>query len=121
MAHAAVALAADHLEGGLAGRTVLVIGAGEMGTGFSKALAQPAAPARVVVANRSSERAAALAQQSGADAVSLAKLDDELGRADIVLTSTAAADVMLDVNRISRTMQSRPGRPLLVVDVAVPP
>ena len=120
MAHAAVALAADHLEGGLAGRTVLVIGAGEMGTGFSKALAQPAAPARVVVANRSSERAAALAQQSGADAVSLAKLDDELGRADIVLTSTAAGDVMLDVNRISRTMQSRPGRPLLVVDVAVP-
>ena len=52
-AHAAVALAADHLEGGLAGRTVLVIGAGEMGAGFSKALAQPAAPARVVVANRS--------------------------------------------------------------------
>ena len=57
LAHAAVALAADHLEGGLAGRTVLVIGAGEMGAGFSKALAQPAAPARVVVANRSSERA----------------------------------------------------------------
>ena len=52
--------------------------------------------------------------------MSLAKLDEELGRADIVLISTAAADVMLDVNRISRTMQSRPGRPLLVVDVAVP-
>ena len=91
-----------------------------MGAGFSKALAQPAAPARVVVANRSTERAAALAKESGADAVGLATLDEELGRADIVLISTAAADVMLDVNRISRTMQSRPGRPLLVVDIAVP-
>ena len=115
-----MALAADQLEGGLVGRTVLVIGAGEMGAGFSKALAQPAAPARVVVANRSAERAAAVAGRSGAEAVSLSRLDDELGRADIVLTSTAAVDVVLDVARISRTMRSRPGRPLLVVDVAVP-
>ena len=120
LAHAAVALAADQLEGGLVGRTVLVIGAGEMGAGFSKALAQPAAPARVVVANRSAERAAAVAGRSGAEAVSLSRLDDELGRADIVMTSTAAVDVVLDVARISRTMRSRPGRPLLVVDVAVP-
>jgi glutamyl-tRNA reductase len=120
LAHAAVALAADRLEGGLVGRSVLVIGAGEMGAGFSKALAQPAAAARVVVANRSAERAAAVADQSGAEAVSLSKLDEELGRADVVLTSTAAADVVLDVARVGRTMQSRPGRPLLVVDVAVP-
>ncbi len=120
LAHAAVALAAGQLEGGLVGRSVLVIGAGEMGAGFSKALAQPAAPARVVVANRSAARAVAVAGQSGAEAVSLSRLDDELGRADIVLTSTAAVDVVLDVARISRTMRSRPGRPLLVVDVAVP-
>jgi glutamyl-tRNA reductase len=120
LAHAAVALAADRLEGGLVGRSVLVIGAGEMGAGFSKALAQPAAAARVVVANRSAERAAAVADQSGAEAVSLSKLDEELGRADVVLTSTAAADVVLDVARVGRTMRSRPGRPLLVVDVAVP-
>jgi len=120
LAHAAVALAADHLEGGLAGRSVLVIGAGEMGAGFSKALAQPVGPARVVVANRSAERAAAVAEQSGAQAVSLSKLDEELARADLVLTSTAAPDVVLDVARVRRTMRSRPDRPLLVVDVAVP-
>ncbi len=120
LAHAAVALAADKVEGGLVGRSVLVIGAGEMGTGFSKALAQSAAPARVVVANRSSERATAVAERSGAQAVSLSKLDEELGRADIVLTSTTAADVVLDLARIGRTMRSRPDRPLLVVDVAVP-
>jgi glutamyl-tRNA reductase len=120
LAHAAVALAADHLEGGLAGRSVLVIGAGEMGAGFSKALAQPVGPARVVVANRSAERAAAVAEQSGAQAVGLSKLDEELARADLVLTSTAAPDVVLDVARVGRTMRSRPDRPLLVVDVAVP-
>ena len=120
LAHAAVALAAGQLEGGLVGRTVLVIGAGEMGAGFSKALAQPMAPARVVVANRSAERAAAVAEQSGADVVSLSRLDEELGMADIVLTSTSAAEVVLDAARVGRTMRSRPGRPLLVVDVAVP-
>jgi glutamyl-tRNA reductase len=120
LAHAAVALAADHLEGGLAGRSVLVIGAGEMGAGFSKALAQPVGPARVVVANRSAERAAAVAEQSGAKAVGLSKLDEELARADLVLTSTAAPNVVLDVARVRRTMRSRPDRPLLVVDVAVP-
>jgi glutamyl-tRNA reductase len=120
IAHAAVALAAGRLEGGLAGRSVLVIGAGEMGAGFSKALALAPGPARVVVANRSAERATALAAKSGAAAVGLAKLDEELGRADVVLTSTAAPDLVLDAARVGRTMQQRPGRSLLVVDVAVP-
>ena len=122
LAHAAVALAADQLDGGFDGRSVLVIGAGEMGAGFSKSLAHPGAPApaRVVVANRSAGRAAALAEQAGAEAVGLAHLDDELERADVVLTSTTAAEVVLDAARVRRAMRSRPGRPLLVVDVAVP-
>ena len=120
LAHAAVALASDRLEGGLEGRSVLIVGAGEMGAGFSKALAQPHGPARVVVANRSSKRAAAVAGDSDTEVVSLSELDDELGRADVVLTSTAAPEVVLGLARIEKTMQSRPGRPLLVVDVAVP-
>jgi glutamyl-tRNA reductase len=120
LAHAAVALAAEHLDGGLEGRSVLVIGAGEMGTGFSKALAQATGPSRVVVANRSLKRAAALAEQSGAEAVGLSKLAEELAKADVVLTSTTAEDVLLDVAGISRAMKARPARPLLLVDVAVP-
>ncbi len=79
IAHAAVALAAEHLEGGLVGRSVLVVGAGEMGAGFSKALAQQPAPARLIVANRSVARAAAVAERSGAEAVGLSQLDEELG------------------------------------------
>ena len=121
LAHAAVALAADQLDGGLEGRSVLLIGAGEVGAGFSRALVQAAAkPARVVVANRSAERARAVAEQAGAETVGFAKLDHELGRSDVVLTSTAAAETLLDAARIGRTMRSRPERPLLVVDVAVP-
>ncbi len=120
LAHAAVALAADRLQGGLEGRSVLIVGAGEMGAGFSKALAQPGGPARVVVANRSAKRAAAALGQPGTEVVGLSKLDEELARVDVVLTSTAAPEALLDVERIERTMRSRPDRPLLVVDVAVP-
>jgi glutamyl-tRNA reductase len=120
LAHAAVALAADHLQGGFEGRSVLIIGAGEMGAGFSKVLAKSMAPARVVVANRSPKRAGEVAAQSGAAAVSLVRLDEELEQADIVLSSTAAAEVVLDVDRVGRAMRSRPDRPLLVVDIAVP-
>jgi glutamyl-tRNA reductase len=120
LAHAAVALAADRLEGGLSGRSVLIVGAGEMGAGFSKALAQPNGPSRVVVANRSAKRAAAALGQSGTEVVGLSKLDEELERADIVLTSTAAPEAVLDLERVNRTMRSRPGRGLLVVDIAVP-
>jgi len=122
LAHAAVALAADQLEGGFEGRSVLVVGAGEMGAGFHKALTSfaTAPPARVVVANRSHRRAAVIAEHSGGEAVSFASLDRELERADVVLTSTAASEVVLDITRIDRAMQSRPDRPLLVVDVAVP-
>ena len=47
-------------------------------------------------------------------------MDEELERADVVLTSTAAEDLVLDVARVTRTMRSRPGRTLVVVDVAVP-
>lgn len=120
LAMAAVSMAAEHLGGSLAGRSVLVIGAGEVGAGFTSAVTKLAAPARVVVANRSARRATAVAEQSGARAVGLEKLDEELERADLVLTSTAALDVVLGPERVGRAMAARPQRPLLVVDVAVP-
>lgn len=140
LAHAAVALAADQLGGGLEGRTVLVVGAGEMGAGFSKAIAQAGAragaageapgaaarprasgaPARVVVANRSTQRGAEVARLAGGELVGLDEVERELTRADVVLTSTAASEVLIDVPGIERAMAARSGRPLLIVDVAVP-
>jgi glutamyl-tRNA reductase len=52
--------------------------------------------------------------------VSLEQLDEELERADVVLSSTAALEVVLEAERVGRAMATRPERPLLVVDVAVP-
>jgi glutamyl-tRNA reductase len=120
LAHAAVALAADRVRGGLKGRSVLIVGAGEMGAGFSKALAQVDGPERVVVANRSARRASTAVGQSVTKVVSLSKLDEELALADVVLSSTAAPEVVLDTDRVARAMRPRRGRPLLIVDVAVP-
>lgn len=118
LAHAAVALAADRLPGGLAGRPVLIIGAGEVGAGFAKALAQYPA-GRVVLANRSLHRAAGIAG-ARAQVVDLGALDAELVSADLVLISTASPEVLLDSGRIERAMQARGSRPLLIVDLAVP-
>jgi glutamyl-tRNA reductase len=121
LAHAAVELAAGHLgSSGLEGRSVLIVGAGEMGAGFSKALAQVNGPARIVVANRSARRAAVMAGDLGTEVVAFSQLDEELARADVVLSSTAAPDVVLDAGRIHTAMSSRPLAPLLIVDVAVP-
>ena len=141
LAHAAVALAADQLEGGLEGRRVLVVGAGEMGAGFAKALAQarargvgaggaagattsrPSAAgawSAVVVANRSAARGDEVATAAGGTAVGLDRLAEELAAADVVLSSTAADQVLLDRSAIQAAMASRADRPLLVVDMAVP-
>jgi len=109
LAHAAVALAADQLEGGLEGRSCWSSGQ-ERWSGFCRALAQPTALARVVIANRppaGSRDRGAIGRRGGEPL----EVDDELGRADIVLTSTAAADVVLDVARIGRMMRSRPTGP----------
>jgi glutamyl-tRNA reductase len=120
LAHAAVALAADRVRGGLRGRSVLIVGAGEVGAGFLKALAQPDGPERVVIANRSARRASSSVAQPGTEVVSLSKLDEELVRADVVLSSTAAPEVVLDAARVAKALRTRHGRGLLIVDLAVP-
>ena len=72
-------------------KTVLVIGAGKMGELTLKHLRQ-LRPRRILVANRSPEKAAAVAAGCGGEAVAWAALDDVLARADIVLSTTGAAE-----------------------------
>lgn len=115
---AAVAMAADKL-GSLDGRSVLVLGAGDMGTGMVKALAASGV-SDVAVANRTWERSVELAGQVGGRAVALGDLAGALGAADVLLTGTGATEMMLAHADLERTMAGRPGRPLLIVDVAVP-
>lgn len=125
LAHAVVELAADHALG-LDGRRVLVIGAGEMGSGIVKALSgRSDLTGEVVVANRGAERARSVADLVAGRAVTLDALPSELEHADVVITSTAAGEVILSRERLAPILARRSatpghGRPLVVVDAAVP-
>ena len=118
VSHAAVALAADRL-GSLAGRRVLVVGAGEMGEGMAVALADAGA-AEVLVANRTAQTAAEVASRVGGRPLPLGELSDHLVDVDVLLTSTGAQSLIIEHAQLATVVERREGRPLLVIDVAVP-
>ncbi|HEY6319905.1 MAG TPA: glutamyl-tRNA reductase [Acidimicrobiia bacterium] len=115
---AAVTLAAERL-GTLAGRRVLVLGAGDVGVGMAVALAG-AGVGEIVVANRSRARARELATRVGGRAISLDEIPDALVDSDVLLASTGAPNVLIERGDMETVMARRDGRALLVVDVAVP-
>jgi glutamyl-tRNA reductase len=118
VSQAGVAMASDHL-GGLTGRAILVLGAGEMGQSVAVALAAAGA-AEVLVANRTWDTAVALATRVGGRAVRLSDLPGALAAVDVLLTSTGATSVMVDHAALTDVMGQREGRSLLIVDIAVP-
>jgi glutamyl-tRNA reductase len=115
---AAVAMAADRLDG-LARRKALVLGAGDMGEGMVHALAD-AGVADLCIANRTWDRAEELAAKVDGRAVRLADLGATLAEVDVLLTGTGASSMMLEHGDLARVMNARQGRPLVIVDVAVP-
>jgi glutamyl-tRNA reductase len=118
VSQAAVAMAADHV-GGLADKTVLVVGAGEMGEGMAAALGTTGA-GEVLVANRTHERGREMAERVGGRAVQWGHLFDHLADVDAVLTSTGARSLVIGDDDLAPVMARRPHRPLLVIDIAVP-
>ncbi|MHB8670040.1 MAG: glutamyl-tRNA reductase [Acidimicrobiales bacterium] len=118
ISQAAVAMAAEHL-GTLIGKRAVLLGAGEMGENMAVALAR-AGVAEVKVANRSPQRAVELAERLQGSALSLGQVSEALVQADVFLASTAAPSVVLDESDLLPVMERRDGRPLLVVDVAMP-
>jgi glutamyl-tRNA reductase len=125
-AHAAVGLAATRLDGGLAGRDVAVVGAGEIGTGILGALTSLSGdqrPRRVVVANRTAARSRALAEsaaESGAvTSVEFADLPDTLAVSDVVFSALDVNGPLLGPDHLAPGA-ARTHRPLLVVDLGVP-
>jgi glutamyl-tRNA reductase len=115
---AAVAVAAEHL-GTLEDARVIVVGAGHMGSGLASTL-RSRGVAHVAVANRTFGRAQELAARIDGDAIPLTELADSLVDADVLLTSTASSEVLVERATIEMVMACRNGRPLLVVDVALP-
>ncbi len=120
LSQAAVAMATERLSG-LEGRSVVVLGAGEMGAGLVDEVAEAAVPgSRVTVANRTWARAEQLAERAGGQAVTLDGLPAALADADLLLTSTGATSVVLGADDLARALEFRPGRPLLIVDLGMP-
>jgi glutamyl-tRNA reductase len=105
--------------GDLAERRVLVIGAGETAELVAKALVARGV-ATVFVANRHYDRAIGLAQRFGGDAVRFEELPEQLAAADIVVSATNSPHHIVEREGLEQVMESREGRPLLLVDIAVP-
>ena len=118
VSHAAVEMATDIL-GTISGRKVLVIGAGDMGAGIARALAN-AGSQSVTVMNRSRERAEQLAQTVGAVVSHIEDLQNAIREADVVLTCTGAGDAIISVDDVRRARGENQNSPLLIVDIAVP-
>jgi glutamyl-tRNA reductase len=120
LSQAAVALAGERL-GGLTGRNVVVLGAGEMGAGLVDEVTDADVPGScVVVANRTRLRAEQLAERAGGRAVTLDGLPSALATADLLLTSTGATSVVLTAAEVAAVLAARPDQPLLIVDLGMP-
>jgi glutamyl-tRNA reductase len=105
--------------GDLSERRVLVIGAGETAELVARALVARGV-ATVFVANRHYDRAIGLAQRFGGEAVRFDDLPTQLEAADIIVSATNSPHHIVERDELEHVMSSRDGRPLLMVDIAVP-
>jgi glutamyl-tRNA reductase len=113
-----VAVALDHASrvlGSLDGKRALVVGAGSMGALAGTTLRRRGLT-DIVVANRSPERAARLAASLGARPVGLDAVPDEIARADILVSSTGATGLVVELAAFG----GRVPRPMVVLDIALP-
>ena len=106
--------------GTLAGKTTLVLGAGEMGEAMAQALAGSLGAGPLLVANRTWSRAIELAARCGGRAIDWSVLPEALVQADILLASTSSPTVLLERADLEPLLARREGRPLFIVDIAVP-
>jgi glutamyl-tRNA reductase len=118
MAAAAVRLA-ERIYGDISALNVMFIGAGEMieltATHFA---AQN--PKRLVVANRTLERAHTLASRFGGSSIPLSEMPERLHEFDIVVSCTASALPIIGLGLVERALRARKHRPIFMVDLAVP-
>lgn len=100
-------------------KTVLVIGAGKMGELTLKHLRE-LLPKKILVTNRSPEKALTVAQGCGGQAVPWDQLDDALVQADIVLSTTGAPEPIMTRRRFNDILARRSGGTMVILDIAVP-
>ncbi|MFZ0053184.1 MAG: glutamyl-tRNA reductase [Desulfobaccales bacterium] len=105
--------------GELTGMTVLLLGAGEMAELALEHL-RAQGVGRLIVANRTLERGLRLAERYQGEAVSLEELEEQLGGADILISSTGSETYLLRRDQVQAAMRRRKQRPLFLIDIAVP-
>ena len=118
VAFAAVSLA-KQIFADLHRSQALLIGAGETISLVARHLHDQGVK-RIVVANRTLERASQLAEQFGAHAALLADIPQELAHSDIVISSTASQLPILGKGAVERALKQRKHKPMFMVDIAVP-
>jgi glutamyl-tRNA reductase len=114
----AVALAREQL-GSLDGRSIVVVGTGETGELTARALADSGGRT-VFVASRRRDRAISLARRYGGVSVMFDELPKVLEQADMLVAATASPHLLLEAQELAEVMVLRSGRPLLLIDLAVP-
>jgi glutamyl-tRNA reductase len=115
----AAAALAQQVFGDLTGRRVLLLGAGKISESAARNLRSRGAEIGVV-ANRTLAHGEDLARKLGAQALALDALAAELERADVVVSATSASELVLSRESVAAAVRARRGRPLLLLDLAVP-
>jgi glutamyl-tRNA reductase len=115
---AAVELAGQIFDD-LSSCSALLVGAGEMGELTAQYLLD-ACVRELLVTNRTAGRAVELARRVGGQAIPFEHLPEQLGRVDIVISTTAAPGFVITAEMLAQTMRQRRGRPLFLIDIAVP-
>jgi glutamyl-tRNA reductase len=115
---AAAALAAQ-VFGDLDGSRIAIVGAGKIGTLAAKRLLKRGAEL-TFVANRTTARGQQLAGELGGVALPLERIAEALETADILVSSTSSPELVLRADDVRRALAARRGRPLLLIDLAVP-
>lgn len=110
---------AQHVFGDMAGKQVLVVGAGKMSALAARHLRRAGATS-ILVTNRSADRARQLASDIEGGARPWDELPNLLANADVVITSTGSDEPVLTRSLVKKAMKKRRYRPVVMVDIAVP-
>jgi glutamyl-tRNA reductase len=112
-------LVAGALGDAVQGKSAIVVGAGSM-SALAAATLRRVGAGRIVIANRTVKRGRRLADQVGGAAVSLAELPAALAQADLLISCTGATGLVVHHDSITAAMALRGGRPIVLLDVALP-
>ena len=110
---------AEKIFGDLRGCRVMVIGAGDTSERTARSLLSHGLPS-LLVANRTHERAAALAAELGGEAVRWEEWEARAADVDIMISSTSAPHYVLTTEKLAALLRHRARRPLFLIDLAVP-